>query len=163
MNKILPITLSDQSNYEFIEDCLYAQMSVAYLDNHPLNERSSKRQRRYYYMLFDYECYVPICVTSSRRNRRLFDNIYDKGYVEKANLQFEESCNEMRLTWKSFIPSMTFIVESLKSLFKKDFWKNIYTNNDFRKGLKDWFVEMIQDYAVFPIAIVGIIYLYTLI
>ena len=58
---------------------------------------------------------------------------------------------------------MTSIIESLKLLFKKDFWKNIYKSKDFRTGLKDWFIEMIQDYAVFPIIIIGIVYLYTLI
>ena len=114
-------------------------------------------------MLYDYECYVPINVVSSRRNRRLFDNPFDEEYFDKFSIQFEELCNKNRLTWKSFIPSMTSIIESLKLLFKKDFWKNIYKSKDFRTGLKDWFIEMIQDYAVFPIIIIGIVYLYTLI
>ncbi len=138
-------------------------MTAAYLDNNPLQERSSRRQRRYYSMLYDYECYVPINVVSSRRNRRLFDNPFDEVYSEKFAIQFEESCNKNRLTWKSFIPSMTSIIESFKSLFKKDFWKNIYKSKDFRTGVKDWFLEMIQDYAVFPIVIIAIAYLYTLI
>ena len=155
--------LNDQSNYGFITKCFFAQMTTAYLDNNPLKDRSSKRQRRYYSMLYNYESYVPINVVSSRRNRRLFDNPYDEVYYEKSCIQFEESCNKSRLTWKSFIPSMTCIVESLKSLFTKDFWENIYTNKDFKKGLKDWFVEMIQDYAVFPIIIIGIVYFYTLV
>ena len=138
-------------------------MTAAYLDNNPLQERSSRRQRRYYSMLYNYECYIPINVVSSRRNRRLFDNPFDEEYFDKFSIQFEELCNKNRLTWKSFIPSMTSIIESLKLLFKKDFWKNIYKSKDIRTGLKDWFIEMIQDYAVFPIIIIGIVYLYTLI
>ena len=155
--------LNDQSNYDFIKKCFFAQMTAAYLDNSPLKDRSSKRQRRYYSMLYNYECYVPINVASSRRNRRLFNNSFDEIYYDKFCIQYEESCNKNRLTWKSFIPSITSIIESLKLLFKKDFWKNIYKSKDFRTGLKDWFVDMIQDYAVFPIIIVSIIYLYTLI
>ena len=138
-------------------------MTAAYLDNNPLQERSSRRQRRYYSMLYNYECYIPINVVSSRRNRRLFDNPFDEEYFDKFSIQFEELCNKNRLTWKSFIQSITSIIESLKLLFKKDFWKNIYKSKDFRTGLKDWFIEMIQDYAVFPIIIIGIVYLYTLI
>ena len=138
-------------------------MTAAYLDNNPLHERSSRRQRRYYSMLYNYECYIPINVVSSRRNRRLFDNPFDEEYFDKFSIQFEELCNKNRLTWKSFIPSITSIIESLKLLFKKDFWKNIYKSKDIRTGLKDWFIEMIQDYAVFPIIIIGIVYLYTLI
>ena len=157
------MTLNDPSNYNFIITCFFAQMTAAYLDNNPLQDRSSKRQRRYYHMLYNYECYVPINVVSSRRNRRLFDNPFDEEYFDKFSIQFEELCNKNRLTWKSFIPSMTSIIESLKLLFKKDFWKNIYKSKDFRTGLKDWFIEMIQDYAVFPIIIIGIVYLYTLI
>ena len=155
--------LNNKSNYEFITTCFFAQMTAAYLDNSPLKDRSSKRQRRYYSMLYNYECYVPINVASSRRNRRLFNNSFDEIYYDKFCIQYEESCNKNRLTWKSFIPSITSIIESLKLLFKKDFWKNIYKSKDFRTGLKDWFVDMIQDYAVFPIIIVSIIYLYTLI
>ena len=155
--------LNDQSNYNFIITCYFAQMTIAYLDNNPLQDRSSRRQRRYYSMLYNYECYVPINAVSSRRNRRLFNNPFDEVYSDKSSIQFEELCNKNRLTWKSFIPSMTSIIESLKLLFKKDFWKNIYKSKDFRTGLKDWFIEMIQDYAVFPIIIIGIVYLYTLI
>ena len=155
--------LNDQSNYEFITTCYFAQMTAAYLDNNPLQDRSSRRQRRYYSMLYNYECYIPINVVSSRRNRRLFDNPFDEEYFDKFSIQFEELCNKNRLTWKSFIPSITSIIESLKLLFKKDFWKNIYKSKDIRTGLKDWFIEMIQDYAVFPIIIIGIVYLYTLI
>ena len=155
--------LNDPSNYNFITTCFFSQMTAAYLDNNPLQERSSRRQRRYYSMLYNYECYVPINVVSSRRNRRLFDNPFDEEYSDKFSIQFEELCNKNRLTWKYFIPSMTSIIESLKLLFKKNFWKNIYKSKDFRTGLKDWLIEMIQDYAVFPIIIIAIAYLYTLI
>ena len=58
--------LNDPSNYNFITTCFFAQMTAAYLDNSPLKDRSSKRQRRYYSMLYNYECYVPINVASSR-------------------------------------------------------------------------------------------------
>ena len=55
------------------------------------------------------------------------------------------------------------VIYSMAKRDKKDFWKNIYKSKDFRTGVKDWFVEMIQDYVVFPIVIIGIIYLSTLI
>ena len=163
MNKIFPIILSDQSNYKFIWDSLYVQSLATFLDNSPLQERSSRRTRRYFYMAYDYEHYVPMNTVSSRRNRRLFDNTWDEVYFEKYNIQSEEAWNKERITWKSFIPSLSSIIDFSKSLFDKEFWKKIYTSKNFREGLKDWFTEMIQDYTIWPIIIIGIVYLYTLI
>ena len=69
-----------------------------------------------------------------------------------------------RFVRHQFITFSETLTEILKrKIPMKDFWKNIYKSKDFRKGLKDWFVEMIQDYAVFPFVIIGIVYLYTLI
>jgi hypothetical protein len=179
MNKILPIILSDQSNYEFIWDSLCAQSLATFLDKSFLQERSSRRLRRYNHMKFSYS-YIPMCTASSRRNRRLFYNDWDKVYVEKYNIQLQASIldetqsselddidkmikDASRITWKTFIPSLSSIIEFFEFIFDKEFWKKIYKSKSFREGLKDEFIEMVYDYAVWPIAIVGIIYLYTLI
>ena len=162
-NKLLPILLSNQSNYEFILDSLRAQRLATFLDKSFLQERSSRRSRRYSYMKFQYN-HVPVCTASSRRNRRLFYNDWDEVYLEKYCIQLEaEILDISKITWKTFIPSLSIIIEIFEFIFDKEFWKKFYKSKDFREGLKDEFIEMIYDYAVWPIAIIGIVYLYTLV
>ena len=149
MNKIIPITLSGQSNYEFILDSLYAQSLATFLDCSSLEECSSRRARRYYNMKFTYN-YVPRCTASSRRFRRLFSNNWEKEYA------FHTALIKIKYLAKNFI-------EGLKDEIQFSKLDDIDKSKGFREGLKDEFIEMVYDYAVWPIAIVVIIYLYTLI
>ena len=149
MNKILPITLSDQSNYDFILDSLYTQNMATFLDCSSLEECSSRRARRYYHMKFTYN-YVPRCTASSRRFRRLFSNNWEKEYA------FHTALIKIKYLAKNFI-------EGLKDEIQFSKLDDIDKSKGFREGLKDEFIEMVYDYAVWPIAIVVIIYLYTLI
>ena len=149
MNKIIPITLSDQSNYEFILDSLCTQSLATFLDCSSLEECSSRRARRYYHMKFTYN-YVPRCTASSRRFRRLFSNNWEKEYA------FHTALIKIKYLAKNFI-------EGLKDEIQFSKLDDIDKSKGFREGLKDEFIEMVYDYAVWPIAIIGIVYLYTLI
>jgi len=145
MNKIIPITLSDQSNYEFILDSLCAQSLATFLDCSSLEECSSRRARRYYHMKFTYN-YVPRCTASSRRFRRLFSNNWEKEYA------FHTALIKIKYLAKNFI-------EGLKDEMLHDYDERVKSIVVKQLSVKE--EEDVK--AVWLIAIVVIIYLYTLI